>query len=159
MLCVPFQVRVSIFESQNEVLSIVFNATNSHNTNWFSASRVISSPWTDFVTNPPAFFSLNVPSDRSFYISTPLIACGNDGGWLVVSSGPCAWDKRFPAPSILYSKLKTSTNWNVHGKRKRRAILTLIPVPVTRTLDNSNFFLFPLKVGIMGSRLYKKSSV
>ena len=126
MLCVPFQVRVSIFESQNEVLSIVFNATNSDNTNWFSASRVISSPWTDFVTNPPALFSLNVPSDRPFYIATPLNTCGNDGGWLVVSSGPCAWEKRFPAPSILYSKLKTSTNWNVPGKLKRRAILTLI---------------------------------
>ena len=126
MLCVPFQVRVSIFESQNEVLSIVFNAANSDNTNWFSASRVISSPWTDFVTNPPALFSLNVPSDRPFYIATPLNTCGNDGGWLVVSSGPCAWEKRFPAPSILYSKLKTSTNWNVPGKLKRRAILTLI---------------------------------
>ena len=126
MLCVPFQVRVSIFESQNEVLSIVFNATNSDNTNWFSASRVISSPWTDFVTNTPALFSLNVPSDRPFYIATPLNTCGNDGGWLVVSSGPCAWEKRFPAPSILYSKLKTSTNWNFPGKLKRRAILTLI---------------------------------
>jgi len=126
MLCVPFQVRVSIFESQNEVLSIVFNATNSDNTNWFSASRVISSPWTDFVTNPPTYFTLNVPSDRPFLISLPYITCELDGGWLVVSSGPCAWDKRFPAPSILYSKLKTSTNWNVPGKRKRRAILTLI---------------------------------
>ena len=44
--------------SDLETLSIVFDATNSENKNWFSKSRIIHSPWTDLESEPLNVFSI-----------------------------------------------------------------------------------------------------
>lgn len=108
----PKEVRVALYENQNEVLSIVFNATNSDNENWFSANRVISSPWTDLTTSFHQFFS--IPGDlalkRYFYIAGPYLTCAGDSGWLLIGGDACSWENRFPAGTIMYNKLTTAIN-------------------------------------------------
>lgn len=109
---------MALYENQNEVLSIVFNATNSDNENWFSANRVISSPWTDLTTSFHQFFS--IPGDlalkRYFYIAGPYLTCAGDSGWLLIGGDGCSWENRFPAGTIMYSKLTTSINMSDYGK-------------------------------------------
>ena len=107
---------MALYENENEVFSIVFNATNSDKEDWFSANRVISSPWIDLSSNPPTYFTLTGLSKRPFYIAGPHNTCGTDSGWLVVHGTVCPWEQRFPSETVMYSKLKTSTNWNVYGR-------------------------------------------
>ena len=96
----------------------MFNATNSNNENWFSANRVISSPWTDLTTSVHQFFSIAGDSGlkRYFYIAGPHGSCATDTGWLLFGGVVCSWENRFPAGTIMYSKLTTSINRNDYGK-------------------------------------------
>ena len=107
---------MALYENENEVFSIVFDARNTDNESWFSANRVISSPWTDLSSNPPTYFIIPGTHNRHFYIAGPHDSCGTDSGWLVVHSTGCPWEQRFPSQTVMYSKLKNSTNWNVYGK-------------------------------------------
>ena len=122
---------MALYENQNEVLSIVFNATNSDNENWFSANRVISSPWTDLATSYHQFFSIPGHSDlkRYFYIAGPHGSCDTDSGWLLIGGVVCSWENRFPSGTIMYSKLTTSINRNDYGKLRA---LTCHVMPICR---------------------------
>ena len=112
-----FQVRVALYKAQNELLSIVFDATNSDNENWFSNDRVISSPWTDFSSYPPTSFSVAGAGGRPFYIAGPHHSCQTDRGWLMTASVHCPHELRVPVTTVLYSKLQTNTIWNTYGKK------------------------------------------
>ena len=108
---------MALYKGQNEVLSILFNATNSDNKNWFSKDRILDSPWSDLIKNAPVtYFSIAGESDRRFYISGPHNGCHSDYGWLSIIMQHCAYEKRFPIYTVMYSKLQTNTNWNVYGK-------------------------------------------
>lgn len=96
-----------------ETLSIVFNATNSDNKNWFSKSRMIHSPWTDLESEPQNIFSIEgCCSGRDFYISRNHGGCPNDAGWLAIISTDCPWEQRRPPFTVMYSNRTTYTNWN-----------------------------------------------
>ena len=107
---------MALYENENEVFSIVFDARNTDNENWFSANRVTSSPWTDLSSNPPTNFIIPGEYNRHFHIGGFHSGCQNDFGWLVVDSTVCPWEQRFPSQTVMYSKLKNSTNWNAYGK-------------------------------------------
>ncbi len=85
--------------------------------NWFSQNNLVQSPWTDLKTasNLQAF---SIDGDaRTFEISGPYLGCEDDSGWLLITQSHCQWETRHPVPSILYSKLSTSVNWNDHGMK------------------------------------------
>ena len=53
------QVKLALYyEEGEEVVSIVFDGVGSDKINWFSQSRLISSPWTDLETSTTNFFSI-----------------------------------------------------------------------------------------------------
>ena len=105
---------MALYKNRNEVLSIVFNASNSDKENWFSADRVTFSPWEDLTSNPPTFFSLPGALQRSFYIAGPHLSCNNDSGWLALTSESCSWER--PLNRIVYSKLHNIVKWNDYGE-------------------------------------------
>ena len=104
-------------ESDSEILSIVFNATNSTNQTWFSRERLTYSPWTDLYTEPLLTFAIQGCCGRAFYIIRNHGGCADDAGWLVVSNNDCDWERRLPNTTVLYSNRKNFTNVNVYGKK------------------------------------------
>lgn len=118
-----FQARVALYnnDSKAEILSLWFNATNSSNLNWFSRDRMTHSPWTDLYTEPLLNFGLRGCCSRTFYIVKSHGGCPQDYGWLVVTFTDCAWERRFPPRTILYSNRTNYTNWNEYGKKTEQA--------------------------------------
>ena len=49
---------MTLYENGEEVVALVFDGTGSDNINWFSHSRLISSPWTDLKMSNPNYFSM-----------------------------------------------------------------------------------------------------
>ncbi|XP_067047340.1 uncharacterized protein [Acropora muricata] len=118
----PKEARLALYDNQTLVLSLVFNATDSNKTSWFSKNRLIQSPWTeDLQTQPQNFFSIigDLNANRTFFINKVYNNnCSGDYGWLMASSEKsCPYEKRRKRrKAFLYSKLNTSVNWNEHGK-------------------------------------------
>jgi len=93
----PNEARVALYSnnaSKPEVLSLVFNTTNSNNVNWFSRDRLTHSPWTNLFTEPLLTFDLQGCCGRAFYITKSHGGCPLDYGWLLVSFGGCAYELR-----------------------------------------------------------------
>ncbi|KAK2559870.1 hypothetical protein P5673_017432 [Acropora cervicornis] len=113
--------RLALYDNQTLVLSLVFNATDSNKTSWFSKNRLIQSPWTEDLQNQQQnFFSLvgDLTARRAFFINKVYNnSCSGDNGWLMASSGKnCSYENRPPQKkAFLYSKLNTSVNWEEHG--------------------------------------------
>ncbi|XP_067047336.1 uncharacterized protein [Acropora muricata] len=116
----PKEARLALYDKQSLVLSLVFNATDSNKTTWFSKNRLIQSPWTEDLQNQQQnFFSLvgDLTARRTFFINKVYNnSCSGDNGWLMASSGKnCSYEMRHSKKgAFLYSKLKTSVNWNEH---------------------------------------------
>ncbi|XP_067047393.1 uncharacterized protein [Acropora muricata] len=117
----PKEARLALYDNQTLVLSLVFNATDSNKTSWFTKNRLIQSPWTEDLQNQQQnFFSLlgDLTARRAFFINKVYNnSCSGDNGWLMASSGKsCSYERRFPQrKAFLYSKLNTSVNWKEHG--------------------------------------------
>ena len=106
--------------SDPEILSMMFNATNSDNKNWFSKNRLIRAPWTDLDSEPQNFFTTgNDYTGRAFYISRNHGGCQHDAGWIVVTFNHCAWEFRLPPITVMYTKRKTYTSWSQYGKKNK----------------------------------------
>ena len=59
---------MALYRNQTEILSILFDATDSDKENWYSKNRIIDSPWTDLNSNPPpTYFSILGEAERLFY--------------------------------------------------------------------------------------------
>ncbi|CAH3146003.1 unnamed protein product [Pocillopora meandrina] len=109
----PKEARVALYKDGSELFSIVFNASNSNNENWFTKKRVISSPWTDLKSNLPTYFSIPGADGRRFYVHGPHPGCDGDYGWLSITQHLCTYETSLPYTSFIYSRLQTNTNWNV----------------------------------------------
>ena len=112
-----FQARVALYsnESKAEIFSLVFNAIESNESNWFSKDRLTHSPWIDLDTDPPFGFSIQGSLGRYFYIHKKHISCSQDFGWLVVTTVNCDWETRFPSRTVLYSNRTTNIQWDEYG--------------------------------------------
>ncbi|KAK2559872.1 hypothetical protein P5673_017435 [Acropora cervicornis] len=67
-----YSARLALYDNQTLVLSLVFNATDSNKTSWFSKNRLIQSPWTEDLQNQQQnFFSLvgDLTARRAFFIN------------------------------------------------------------------------------------------
>ena len=105
-----------LYASGVEVAFLKFNASATNNVNWFSQKRLLQSQWNDLKT-ATNIYEFSIPGKlRYFEISGPYAGCENDSGWFLITTHPyCNWEDRIPIPSIIYSKLNTSVNWNDYG--------------------------------------------
>ena len=111
---------MALYKDGSESLSIVFNATDSDNTNWFSSDRLLYSPWSDLNTEPHLFFSIEGTGfgGRNFYIMRNHNGCPGDTGWLMVTTlDACSWEITLPPARLFYSKLTTYAQMNLAGER------------------------------------------
>ncbi|CAH1265939.1 uncharacterized protein [Branchiostoma lanceolatum] len=112
------------FSPNMEIRDLVFNGMGSNKDNWFTKSRLISSPWADLKTAPTNYFSIAGHAGqassskrhyRRFFINRNYGGCSADRGWLVVldgNSNHCLWERRNSGnPRILFSKLPTDVNF------------------------------------------------
>ena len=98
------------------VVSLKFSALGTDNLNWFSQNMLLESPWGDLKSSGNLNMFSIPGGHRNFEISLPYGACETDAGWLLITiDDGCAWERRLPYPSIIYSKLGTSVNWNHYG--------------------------------------------
>jgi len=115
----PKEARVALYSNNEskpvEILSLVFNATNSNNVNWFSRGRLTHSPWTDLFTEPLLTFALQGCCGRTFYITKSHGGCPQDFGWLLVSFNDCVYESRLPQTTVMYSNHTSYVNWNNYG--------------------------------------------
>ena len=108
-----------MYKDGQQVTSLKFNATGTHNSNWFSQENLLYSPWSDLKLFPGVNFVLWRPivPGRFFEITGPYSSCATDIGWLVVTSyHACLWEKRAPHPSIQYSKKRLVSSLEDYGK-------------------------------------------
>ena len=117
------QVRVSLYKDGSEILSMVFDASNSDSENWFSKDRITYVPWTDLRTEKTNVFDVNVCCGRAFSIFRNYGRCRKDAGWLVITGMDCDWENRFPKTTVMYSKLRTHVDLNDFGKKNRHNIV------------------------------------
>ena len=119
-----FQARVALYsnnEPKSEILSLVFNATNSSNVNWFSRDRLTHSPWPNLFNESLLIFNLQGCCGRTFYITKSHGGCPLDFGWLLVSFKDCAYESRLPQTTVMYSNRTNYTNWNSYGENISQA--------------------------------------
>ncbi|XP_019635250.1 PREDICTED: uncharacterized protein LOC109478233 [Branchiostoma belcheri] len=113
------QVKV-VLESSSGNLELIFDGQNTDKFNWFTKSRLVSSPWNDIDTEPQNFFSIegDASAKRSFYINRNYGGCPVDAGWLMVADegpdGVCTWERASEdqLPLIMFSKLDTNINFD-----------------------------------------------
>ncbi|KAI8480406.1 hypothetical protein Bbelb_418640, partial [Branchiostoma belcheri] len=109
-----------VLESSEGNVELIFNGTNTDKFNWFSKSRLLSSPWNDINTEPQNVFSIvgEPRTKRSFYINRNHDGCLQDAGWLAVADGGplgyCEWERapEDQLPYILFSKTTGYANYN-----------------------------------------------
>ncbi|CAH1253081.1 VWDE [Branchiostoma lanceolatum] len=105
-----------VLEASTGDVELIFNGENTDKFNWFSQSRLLSSPWNDINTETKNYFS--VAGDafvRTFFISRSYGGCPEDYGWLVLAEGSaCTWEQAHlnNRPYILFSRTATYVNWN-----------------------------------------------
>ncbi|KAI8499392.1 hypothetical protein Bbelb_231560 [Branchiostoma belcheri] len=105
-----------VLESSEGNVELIFNGTNTDKFNWFSKSRLLSSPWNDISTEPQNFFSIegNQYSKRSFHINRNYGGCPLDAGWLAVADvgpdGYCGWE-RAPEDQLPYIRFSKTTGY------------------------------------------------
>ncbi|CAH1246490.1 ADAMTS16 [Branchiostoma lanceolatum] len=108
-----------VLESSSGNVELIFDGQNTDKFNWFTKSRLVSSPWNDLDTEPQNFFSVEGDSSakRSFYINHNYGGCNVDAGWLMVADegpdGVCSWEKtpEDQAPLIMFSQVNTNVKF------------------------------------------------
>ncbi|XP_020618230.1 uncharacterized protein LOC110056128 [Orbicella faveolata] len=109
------EARVVLYEGEDPVKEMIFNAKESDNEHWFQFDKLTSEiPWADMNDQPQNRFAIKERFKRSFIINSEYGRCPKDIGWMVISGGGCPWERHFGRDSILYSKLTGRTNWNVY---------------------------------------------
>ncbi|XP_055901358.1 uncharacterized protein LOC106063814 isoform X2 [Biomphalaria glabrata] len=113
------QVKFELYTQGQTVLTLLFNATGSNSTNWFSHNRLIQSPFTDLTWPPVIFSSTGYPNTRRRFCitnATSFIDC-TQKSWLLVEDTvdtTCSWTsgatKTFPR--FQYSKTSTFTTFS-----------------------------------------------
>ena len=114
-----FQARVGLYKKGKLLKELIFDAQGSDNKNWFSASKLTHSPYSDTTKKSSDYNFFSIEGDkqlnRYFIINRSYGQCGKDVGWMVIGGHSCEWEKRDGKHPILYSTQDTSTNWNNKG--------------------------------------------
>jgi len=116
------EVRVSVVVAGKEVKFFRFDGTGSSIVNWFDASRILFSSYTDvgaMMTKNIFSIAGDSSANREWFISRQYGGCEIDAGWLVAdwAPDPCAWESAHAAMRVLYAPGMTSTTWLTGGAR------------------------------------------
>ncbi|XP_019633508.1 PREDICTED: uncharacterized protein LOC109476932 [Branchiostoma belcheri] len=109
-----------VLESSEGNRELIFDGRNTDRFNWFSKSRLLSSPWNDISAEPQNVFSIEGSQHvkRSFHINRNWGGCPQDAGWLAVADigprGICEWERapEDQLPYIRFSKTTGYANYN-----------------------------------------------
>ena len=106
-----FRSRVVLYASGIEIAFLKFNASATNHVNWFLQNMVLQSQSSDLKTTTN-IYEFSIPGNlRYLDISGPYDGCEKDIGWFFITPHRyCTW--KGIIPTIIYSKLTTSVNWN-----------------------------------------------
>jgi len=97
-----------------------FDAEGSDNKNWFTASKLTHSPYSDTPKQSDKYNLFSIEGDqklnRRFIINRSNGACEKAVGWMMIGGQTCDWEKSMGKTAILYSTQITSTTWSNNGK-------------------------------------------
>ncbi|XP_060560793.1 uncharacterized protein LOC132720643 [Ruditapes philippinarum] len=106
------QVKFAFYKDNEEAAFVVFNATGSNITSWFSSSNIIQSSWTSLATDSFNYFSiLGHDPGRRFMINRNYGGCPVDTGYSIIvinNAFQCTYDIQTSYPQFLFS---TSTTY------------------------------------------------
>ncbi|MEC9432927.1 MAG: hypothetical protein VYD87_08460 [Pseudomonadota bacterium] len=119
------QVRVSMYTGGVEQAYMLFDASGTTKSDFFSVGNVIGSSWSDAAAGGSGstgdFFSIAGDSsiNRHWFVNNNYGGCGADVGHMVVldgSTGACSWESSVVGAGIadrafIYSGVSTETNW------------------------------------------------
>lgn len=117
-----YQARVALYEGNNAVKELKFNAQGSDKMNWFQLDKLtqVNPPWIDIRTASQNYFTIDGSDDRSFFINNVYGGCPKDTGWMAItgfsSSTSCDWEKHHALHAVVYSNQTQRTNWNKYSK-------------------------------------------
>ncbi|XP_038066815.1 uncharacterized protein LOC119736877 [Patiria miniata] len=127
------RVKLSLYEGARMTAELIFDGTGSDIKNWFTQTRLISSPWDDLKSaaltgsvGSGQLFSIDGDDrevlDRRFFINNGYGGCEVDNGWLIVTesaaTGKCLWETdtaAHPYSIILYSATNQKVVWSQAG--------------------------------------------
>ena len=103
-----------LYKDGDEKATLKFDGKSSTYLDWFSMSKLLSSPWTDIASEGTNYFSIQGHADihRNFFINRNYGGCHVDAGWLTFSGTACDWATKHPFNTALYSTKSTYSNWN-----------------------------------------------
>ncbi|XP_035828403.1 uncharacterized protein LOC118478600 [Aplysia californica] len=118
------EVKIALYKDGVEQHHIIFNASSTNFTSWFSRDRILDSSWDD-PENATLFTmegtpTLTTTNPRRFIIYGPYRGCPADYGWMLVVDSPLdncptilshtpTW------PRFVYSTATTRVTWSVGG--------------------------------------------
>ncbi|XP_076105931.1 uncharacterized protein LOC143074284 [Mytilus galloprovincialis] len=110
-------VKVELYQKNEPVVWLTFNAKNSNNLNWFSKKNLYQSSFMDLTPcSTTNYFSaeghfVNNVHSRRFYINEKYNGCPNDYGWFSVEDKHevCKWGQFSKYPVFMYTK--NGRNW------------------------------------------------
>ncbi|GAB1608503.1 hypothetical protein Ahia01_001134500 [Argonauta hians] len=110
------EVKLVIYKKQKPVITMVFDGSGSTSEDWFSESRLKSSPWKDLKKGSATNFAIAAgsrPRRRFYVINAGNGECDQVTGWLAIrqSSFRCDWEEADRYPVIFYSGKQTKTLW------------------------------------------------
>ncbi|GAB1610862.1 uncharacterized protein LOC115226398, partial [Argonauta hians] len=110
-----YQIKLVVYKAERAVATLVFDGQNSTITSWWSADKLITSPWIDAVPRDHKYFFIGHESSQyAFKIRIDHSGCWRDEGWLaiVAKEASCGWSKSERYPHILYSPSNTKRRFD-----------------------------------------------
>ncbi|XP_077984091.1 uncharacterized protein LOC144438793 [Glandiceps talaboti] len=110
------QIKFAYFDSNEEVMSLVFDSSGTSKSSWYSLTYLKYAPYSDIYSASMNYFSITGDNGlyRHFFISGSYGGCSGDTGWVVIcdpTSTVCSWEQQTSRPSFLYSTASTYSSW------------------------------------------------
>ncbi|XP_060560795.1 uncharacterized protein LOC132720645 [Ruditapes philippinarum] len=108
------QVKFAFYKDNEEAAFVIFDATGSTITSWFSSSNIVDSSWTTLATDSFNIFSIyGHDPGRRFMINRNYGGCPVDAGYSIIvinNALPCTYDIQSSYPQFIISTSATSGN-------------------------------------------------
>ncbi|XP_077992102.1 uncharacterized protein LOC144446224 [Glandiceps talaboti] len=137
------QIKFAFYDSGVEKMSLVFDASGTSKTSFYSSSYLLYAPYTDIYSSSMNYFSMSGHSTstlgRHWFISSYYSGCNGDAGWVCVSdptssSGGCDWENMETRPNFIYSTSTTRQAW-ASGNTARADVFAMF---FKETVDTSD---------------------
>ncbi|XP_072016885.1 uncharacterized protein [Amphiura filiformis] len=95
-----------------ELVTLLFDGTDSTSLDWFSKDRLLSSPYDDIHSEPQNYFSIEGADNigRQWFINRKYESCAGDNGWMLIVyifSPACYWEEEDPSKPLFSLQFET----------------------------------------------------